>query len=272
MAQGEDQESIPQTIQVDPIDSRQASQRSLSTSPTSHDQKNLRTVTSKSKILLHTKNFFQSLLNPPSLSILIAIPISVVPALKALFVPVEGVRMPPAPDGQPPLAFIMDIATFLGNAAVPLGLLCLGAAIANIQLPRGNFRALPLGAIFALAILKMLVMPVIGVAITNGLIKGGLIDMDDKVLRFVCVYVLSPFRRGTEIRSWISTRFFSCLPAATTQVWPLFPSLPLERLLRLLCRSLLSRRYSSLKYTVVPEELTISLHSSSHSTSSCSPL
>jgi hypothetical protein len=270
MAQGEDQESIPQTVQVDPIDSRQASQRSLSTSSTSHDQKNLRTI--KSKILLHTKNFFQSLLNPPSLSILVAIPISVVPALKALFVQVEGVHMPPAPDGQPPLAFIMDIATFLGNAAVPLGLLCLGAAIANVQLPRGNFRALPLGAILALAILKMLVMPVIGVAITNSLIKGGLIDMDDKVLRFVCLYVLSPFHSGTEIHSWVSTRFFSCLPAATTQVWPLFPPLSLGHLLWLLFCSLLLRRYSSLKYTVVPEELTISLHSSSHSTSSCSPL
>ncbi|OBZ79636.1 Protein ECM3, partial [Grifola frondosa] len=47
---------------------------------------------------------------------------------------------------------------------------------------------------------KMVVMPVMGVVVCEGLTDVGVIDRNDKVLRFVCI-------------------FFSCLPTATVQVY-----------------------------------------------------
>ncbi|KAH7920394.1 hypothetical protein BV22DRAFT_1122790 [Leucogyrophana mollusca] len=144
----------------------------------------------------------KSLLTPASLSIILSFIISVVPPLKALFVPgVPGTSIPPAPDGQPPLAILMNTATFIGAASVPIGLMTLGSALARLEVPRaGQWGTLPLGAIGALAIGRMILMPVLGVVICQGLTKVGLIDAGDNVLRFVCI-------------------FLSCLPTATTQVF-----------------------------------------------------
>ncbi|KAG8221732.1 hypothetical protein J3R82DRAFT_2022 [Butyriboletus roseoflavus] len=79
--------------------------------------------------------------------------ISLVPILKALFVPadVPGVNMPPVPDGQPPLAIILNTATFIGNASVPLGLMNLGSALARLEVPGGRLRSLSFGPVGALA-------------------------------------------------------------------------------------------------------------------------
>ncbi|CAA7268203.1 unnamed protein product [Cyclocybe aegerita] len=146
-------------------------------------------------------SFLKSLFIPPSVSILLAFPIAIVPKLKALFVEVPGTYMPAAPDGQPPLAFILDATTFIGAASVPLGLICLGSSLARLPIPkRGEWKMLPLGAISWLAIGKMILMPVLGVLMCEGLTTAGIIDEDDKVLRFVCI-------------------FLSCLPTATTQVF-----------------------------------------------------
>ncbi|KAH6904625.1 membrane protein [Coprinopsis sp. MPI-PUGE-AT-0042] len=146
----------------------------------------LQSLSKLKRFLSHVRKFVAGVLSPPSISILIALPISLIPQLKALFVVVQGVDMPSAPDGQPPLAFIMDAAAFIGAASVPLGLICLGT--------------LPVGAISSLAVAKLLVMPVIGVLINQGLVYGGIIPREDKVLRLVCI-------------------FCSCLPTATTQVY-----------------------------------------------------
>ena len=134
------------------------------------------------------RNFFKNLLNPPSIAIFISFPIALVPQLKALFTQVPGTYIPSAPDGQPPLAFILDATTFMGAASVPLGLICLGSALARLQLPKkGEWRTLPLGAIGSLAMCRLLVMPVLGVLICEGLTNIGVISKDDKVLRFVCM-------------------------------------------------------------------------------------
>ncbi|KAI6121158.1 auxin efflux carrier [Pisolithus sp. B1] len=146
-------------------------------------------------------NVVRSALSPPSLSVVISFIISVVPTLKALFVAdVPGVNMPPAPDGQPPLAFLLNTATFIGAASVPIGLMTLGSAIARLEIPSGSWRKFPLASICALAAARLLVMPFLGVLISQGLTHIGLINAEDKVLRFVCI-------------------FFSCLPTATTQVY-----------------------------------------------------
>ncbi len=133
------------------------------------------------------KSSLWALCTPPSLSIIVSFPIALVTPLKALFVEVDGYYMPAAPDGQPPLAFIYDFSNFMGAASVPIGLICLGSALARLNVPRSEWPNLPLGAIMSLAIGRMLLMPVLGVLICEGLTRINVIARDDKVLRFVCM-------------------------------------------------------------------------------------
>ncbi|KAJ3994796.1 auxin efflux carrier [Lentinula boryana] len=151
-------------------------------------------------IVSQLKTIVKSTLTPASLSMIISIPIALVPSLKGLFTATTNSHIPDAPDGEPPLAFILDFASFMGAASVPLGLICLGSALARLNIPRSEWTNLPVGAIFTLAILKTVISPVIGVLITIGLTTAGVISKEDKVLQFVCM-------------------FFSCLPTATTQVY-----------------------------------------------------
>jgi auxin efflux carrier family protein len=137
------------------------------------------------------KSCFIQMCSPPSISIIVSFAISLINPVKALFIHVPGTHIPDAPDGQPPLAFVMDTATFVGAASVPLGLICLGSALARLKVPmtlRG-WRAMPVGAISALSVAKIVVNPVLGVLICQGLTHVGVIDKNDKVLRFVCLYV-----------------------------------------------------------------------------------
>ncbi|KAG1717831.1 hypothetical protein EDB19DRAFT_1107932 [Suillus lakei] len=144
-------------------------------------------------------NFLCNLVSPVLLSAVVSFIVSRISALKALFIPnVSGTNIPPAPDGQPPLAFIMDTVAFLGAANSPIELIILGSALARMNIHRG--RSLPLGAIGALAVCKQLIMPVSGILICEGFTRVGFIDAEDKVLRCVC------------------TSFVSCLPIALTQV------------------------------------------------------
>lgn len=140
-------------------------------------------------ILSHVRTFYKSLVAPASLAIVLSFPIALIPQLKALFVDVPDVHISPAPDGHPPLAFFIDTTSFIGAASVPLGLICLGSALARLNLPRNNWNSLPLGAISSLAIGKMVFTPVLGVLIVKGLVKGGVIPKEDKVLQFVCMWV-----------------------------------------------------------------------------------
>lgn len=134
----------------------------------------------------------RNLLLPPSLTILASFLIAFVTPLKALFTPVPGyASIPNAPDGQPPLAFVLDTASFVGGASIPLGLICLGSALARLELPSvrspADWARLPLAAISLLALGKMVLVPVLGVLIVNGFVSVGFINREDKVLRFVCV-------------------------------------------------------------------------------------
>lgn len=129
--------------------------------------------------------FLQNLLTVPTMAVVSSFVIAVVQPLKGLFVLLPS--SPHAPDGQPPLAFILDAATFLGGASVPLGLICLGSALARLNVPRNEWRALPLGSIMCLAFGRMVLQPVLGVLIVRGLTHVNIISPDDKVLQFVCM-------------------------------------------------------------------------------------
>lgn len=127
---------------------------------------------------------------PPTIALLLACPISVITPLKALFVPLQnsngGPVIPFMPDGAPPLAFILDTATFLGSASVPLALVCLGAALAKLKFSKG-IRGLPLGAILGITIGRLVLQPIIAIVMVEGLVRSGLIDEGNKVLRFAMV-------------------------------------------------------------------------------------
>jgi predicted permease len=134
--------------------------------------------------------FLRSLMNPPSLAIVISFIIATIPPLKALFVSgAPGTHIPSAPDGQPPLALFMKTAQFIGGASVPMGLIALGSALARLSIPRNQWSSLPLGAIGSLAIGRLVVMPVLGIIICQQFTHIGLIDSSNNVLRFVCLYV-----------------------------------------------------------------------------------
>ncbi|KIK41114.1 hypothetical protein CY34DRAFT_226853 [Suillus luteus UH-Slu-Lm8-n1] len=134
--------------------------------------------------------FLRSLMNPPSLAIILSFIIAVIPPLKALFVPgVPGTHIPSAPDGQPPLSLFMKTAQFIGGASVPMGLIALGSALARLSIPRNQWSSLPLGAIGSLAIGRLVVMPVLGIIICQQFTHIGLIDSSNNVLRFVCFFL-----------------------------------------------------------------------------------
>ncbi|KAG8745445.1 Protein M3 [Ceratobasidium sp. 414] len=108
------------------------------------------------RALLLVWAFLTSLASPPTITMVVAFVIALVPTLKALFItPAAGssVHIAPAPDGLPPLNFIIDTATFIGGGSIPLGLICLGSALARLQVPKPFSRA-PLGAITVFSILK----------------------------------------------------------------------------------------------------------------------
>ncbi|KAG9076264.1 Protein M3 [Ceratobasidium sp. UAMH 11750] len=103
-----------------------------------------------------TWRFLVALATPPTISIVVGITVAMIPTLKALFVPSPSDSHPhigTAPDGLPPLHVIFDTATFIGGGSIPLGLICLGSALARLEVPKPFSRA-PLNAIVALSILK----------------------------------------------------------------------------------------------------------------------
>lgn len=133
----------------------------------------------KTNVILTLKNF----LAPNSLSLIISLIIAMAPPLKALFVK-TSFYMPSAPDNQPPLSFVIDIASYVGAASVPLGLLILGATIARLKVNSivpGFWKT----AVMITAC-RLIIMPIFGVGLTTGLYKAGWYG-DDRLIRFVSV-------------------------------------------------------------------------------------
>ncbi|KAF7796059.1 hypothetical protein EIP86_007230 [Pleurotus ostreatoroseus] len=134
------------------------------------------------QVLSAMRAFILGLLSPASLSVILAFPIALITPVKALFVELPNSPIPNAPDGQPPLAFIMDTASFVGAGSVPLGLICLGSALARLNVPLSAWKTrMPIGSIMSLAVLKIVVLPILGVLICQGLTHVGVIDVNDKV-------------------------------------------------------------------------------------------
>jgi len=135
--------------------------------------------------VLHT-----TILNPGALALIISLPIALVPQLKALFVDASSNGGPNfhGPDGRPPLAFMIDTASSIGGLTVPLGLILLGSSFARFTVPRPLSR-LPIFAIVATCLAKMVIIPVIGIFVVQSMTKAGLVDKEDKVERYVAILV-----------------------------------------------------------------------------------
>lgn len=143
--------SIPATAPVDAIDSER-SPAGPSCSNDAHDHTAARAgyhqpITPAPSVLKTpwTKKviiFLKGLATPVSISIAIAIPCGIISPLKALFVQVDGwsgTRVPFAPDGNPPLAFITDTAAFIGAISIPAALILLGASFARLKVSLAYF-------------------------------------------------------------------------------------------------------------------------------------
>ncbi|KAK0442797.1 auxin efflux carrier [Desarmillaria tabescens] len=127
-----------------------------------------------------------SLFTPITMSMYIAIPVSLIPQLKALFVEVDGGPYYHGPDGNPPLTFIINTAEFVGNITVPMALILLGASFARMKIPR-PFSKMPLPAMFWVSFCKLALLPVIGILLTQVLTHRGVIPKDALVERFVAM-------------------------------------------------------------------------------------
>ncbi|KAJ8489251.1 hypothetical protein ONZ51_g3042 [Trametes cubensis] len=131
-----------------------------------------------------------ALFTPVTITLAVSLPIALIQPLKALFVDVSDIGGPSwkGPDGRPPLAFIIDTAEFMGNIAVPLALVLLGASFARLNMPRPLSR-LPIMAMFLTTITKMLILPVVGVFLVQAMTNAGLIDRGAKAERFVAMFL-----------------------------------------------------------------------------------
>lgn len=105
--------------------------------------------------------FLINFIRPASLGASLGIIVSMIPWVKALFVH-TNVHVHNAPDGEPVLNFFMDFTSYIGNACVPLGLLLLGGTLARLQVKKLPPSILKVAV--AMTVLRLMVMPIIGVA------------------------------------------------------------------------------------------------------------
>lgn len=116
-----------------------------------------------------------------SVTVICSILICMVPWLQALFVVTPQTTIHPAPDGAPPLSFIMDFAGYIGAAEVPFGLLLLGGTIGRLRITKlkGVWKV-PLAVVLS----RLFISPVVGCAFNYKLYKDGLF-YNENILYFI---------------------------------------------------------------------------------------
>lgn len=145
--------------------------------------------------------FIENMKRPQSMTLVVALTIAMIPWTRRLFVddPDQYVAgIPNAPDGKPPLDFIMDYTGFFGNAQVPLGLMLLGGTIARLKV-RG-LSAKFWRTILGLVVFKLVILPIIAIAFVEELRRVNWIDSDDPMAPIVLIAS-------------------SCTPSATIQIY-----------------------------------------------------
>ncbi|KAF9066999.1 auxin efflux carrier [Rhodocollybia butyracea] len=130
------------------------------------------------------------IITPVTIALAISLPVSVIQPLKALFTDATASGGPNfrGPDGSPPLNFIMETATFVGGLCIPLGLIVLGASFARMSIPK-RLSTLPITAMILVTLSKEVMVPVIGIFLTQAFVAKGLIPETSLTERFVAIFL-----------------------------------------------------------------------------------
>ncbi|ODN79430.1 hypothetical protein L202_03414 [Cryptococcus amylolentus CBS 6039] len=162
------------------------------------------------------KSLAIAIFTPLTLSIILGIICSVITPVKALFVDVDnwsGNGIPYAPDGNPPLSFITDTATFLGGMSIPAGLVLLGASFARLKMPK-KWSDLPIAAIVAMTVFKMILLPIFGVFVVQAMRDNTtMYPAKDKMRTFVSILVAST---PSSVNQLVITQLYNPLGSADT--------------------------------------------------------
>lgn len=128
--------------------------------------------------------FLKNFTRPCSIATITGLLIAFIPWLKALFVITKTVHIHEAPDHLPPLNFMMDFSSYVGQCAVPFGLILLGSAIASLK--TGNLPYRTWISLSGLVLLRLVIMPIIGILWVKRLVSSGWISFEnDQMLIFV---------------------------------------------------------------------------------------
>ncbi|KIY50656.1 hypothetical protein FISHEDRAFT_11054, partial [Fistulina hepatica ATCC 64428] len=140
--------------------------------------------------VLATARPLRAVITPVTIALAISVPCALVQDLKALFTTATASGGPSwrGPDGNPPLAFVLDTAVFVGDISIPLSLILLGASFSRMKMPRPISR-LPISAMIWVTLAKMVILPVIGVFMVQGMVSGGLILRTSLAERFVAMFL-----------------------------------------------------------------------------------
>ena len=79
-------------------------------------------------------------------------------------------------------------ASLVGNITIPLTLIMLVASFARLHVPRPLSR-MPIMAMLAVTLAKMVITPVFGIFMVQRMTTGGFIDRSAKVERFVAMFL-----------------------------------------------------------------------------------
>ncbi|ODQ82923.1 hypothetical protein BABINDRAFT_57018 [Babjeviella inositovora NRRL Y-12698] len=134
--------------------------------------------------LLFVYGIFENLKKPTSVTLIVSIAFAMIPWVKALFVSSNQVHLPDAPDGNPPLSFMMDFTSYVGAACVPIGLLLVGATLSRLTV-----KAIPPGFLYTAAVItvfRLVAMPVLGCLVNWGFDRANFF-VDDDMLRFISI-------------------------------------------------------------------------------------
>ncbi|KAI9741757.1 MAG: hypothetical protein M1834_000143 [Cirrosporium novae-zelandiae] len=183
--------SVKESSSQTPVNSRVPSHhapsiREPSIKESSSQEESIPPKPTKKTIPQRLWSLIKPLCTPPSLSMISAIIIANVPQLTALFTTTSKASMPNAPDGKPPLDFIMDISDFGGQSVPVIGMILLGGALSRLSI-----RDVPKGfwiSTLSMSILKLIIGAIIGLVWTTQVAtKTGLLDKSNLMLQFVMI-------------------------------------------------------------------------------------
>ncbi|KAJ3369865.1 Protein M3 [Allomyces arbusculus] len=134
---------------------------------------------SRTLLKFWTHPVVRSLLLPPNIALALGLVVALTPISKWMIPIASG----------PPLGWLYDASQFLGQAAIPLSMTLVGAALTTIDADRAALKRIEnrgvLISAVALAVYRLVLVPVIGIAIVQAATNAGWVPKDDLMLRFV---------------------------------------------------------------------------------------